>query len=161
MGDGIIPEIIASCHCKKVVFKIFELNPKFIVCHCGVCQLIHNGPWYGANCRDIKIIDGSEYINQSVKTHGLVCDEDPTNSTSQEVLNFCGECGSRLYYMLDDKLENNNYRYSVSIGLLHELQKDNLIMVAENYFDMKPEHYSFHETKKFSTGDLCNKKTEV
>ena len=51
--------------------------------------------------------------------------------------------------------------YNVSIGLLHESQEDNLIMVAENYFDIKPEYYSFHETRKISTADLCNKKTKV
>ena len=56
-----ISEVIASCHCKKVVLKIFNLDPKFTVCHCGTCQLIHNGPWYGANCNDVKIIDGKEF----------------------------------------------------------------------------------------------------
>jgi hypothetical protein len=64
------PEIITSCHCKKVVLKLINLDPRFTVCHCDTCQLVHNGPWYGAYCSDIKIIDGKDSISEIPIEHG-------------------------------------------------------------------------------------------
>lgn len=148
------PEIIASCHCKKVVLKLINLDPRFTVCHCGNCQLIHNGPWYGANCSDIKIIDGKEYVSEFPKEHGEG-DKNCNLPRGCSAWHFCSNCGSRLYYSFNDNmLKNANDRYNVSIGLLHHICEEDLIMENEVFFDMKPDYYSFHETKKFSSDDI-------
>jgi hypothetical protein len=44
--------------------------------------------------------------------------------------------------------------YNVSAGLLHDILGKELIMENEVFFDMKPDYYSFHETKKFSSDDI-------
>ncbi len=151
------PEIIASCHCKKVVLKLINLDPRFTVCHCGTCQLIHNGPWYGANCNDIKIIDGKEYVGEFSIAHGER-DKNCNIPNACTEWHFCSECGSRLYYSLNDKmLKNTDDQYIVSIGMLHQICEEDLIMENEFFFDMKPDYYSFHETKKFSSDDLLKK----
>ena len=51
-------------------------------------------------------------------------------------------------------LKNANDRYNVSIGLLHHICEEDLIMENEVFFDMKPHYYGFHETKKFSSDDI-------
>ncbi|MCF8128121.1 MAG: twin-arginine translocation signal domain-containing protein [Deltaproteobacteria bacterium] len=148
------PEIIASCHCKKVVLKLINLDPRFTVCHCDTCQLMHNGPWYGANCSDIKIIDGKESISEFPKEHGEV-DKNCNLPRGCTVWHFCSNCGSRLYYSFNEKMiKNVNDTYNVSLGLLHEICEEDLIMENEVFFDMKPDYYSFHETKKFSSDDI-------
>ncbi|MCF8034763.1 MAG: twin-arginine translocation signal domain-containing protein [Desulfarculaceae bacterium] len=147
------PEIITSCHCKKVVLKLIGLDPRFTVCHCDTCQLIHNGPWYGANCSDLKIIDGKQYITEFIKEHGGG-DKSPTMPKGWAAWHFCSNCGSRLYYSFDDKiLKNVNDKYNVSAGLLNPVCGDYLMMENELFFDMKPAYYSFHETKKLSSGE--------
>ena len=147
-------EIITSCHCKKVVLKLIDLDTRFTVCHCGTCQLIHNGPWYGANCRNIRIIDGKEYIGEFPKEHGEG-DKSCNLPSGCTTWHFCSNCGSRLYYSVNDKmLKNANDRYNVSIGLIHHICEEDLIMENEVFFDMKPDYYGFHETKKFSSDDV-------
>ncbi len=153
MRDEIKPEIIASCHCKKVVLKLINLGTRFTVCHCDTCQLIHNGPWYGANCGDIKIIDGKEYVSEFPVEHGEGNKKGnlPRGWTTWY---FCSNCGSRLYYSLNDKISKNpKDKYNVSVGLLHLICPKDMLMENETFFDMKPTYYSFHETKKFSAGD--------
>ena len=148
------PEIIASCHCKKVVLKLIKLDPRFTVCHCDTCQLLHNGPWYGANCSDIKIIDGKEYVSAFTTEHGK------TGKTGDlpkgwAAMHFCSNCGSRLFYNFNDKvLKNTADKYNVSAGLIHLTYGYDLMMENELFFDEKPNYYSFHETKKFSSGDM-------
>jgi hypothetical protein len=152
-----ISEVITSCHCKKITLKIFNLNPRFTVCHCSTCQLIHNGPWYGADCSDIKIIDGKEFVKASSQKHG---EKENKSCNIQGFLvewHFCAECGSRLYYSFDESESKD--KYNVSTGLLHQICEDDLIMEAESFFDKKPSYYSFHETKKFAAGDICKKQS--
>ena len=154
MFDERKPEIIASCHCKKVVLKIINLNTRFTVCHCDTCQLIHNGPWYGATCSDIKIINGKEYVSEFSVEHGEL-DKKCNLPRGWSVWHFCSNCGSRLYYSINDKiLRNVKDRYNVSLGLIHEIYGKDLLMENEDFFDVKPDYYSFHETKKFSSDDI-------
>ncbi|MCF8042307.1 MAG: twin-arginine translocation signal domain-containing protein [Desulfarculaceae bacterium] len=147
-------EIIAPCHCKKVVLKLINLDTRFTVCHCDTCQLMHNGPWYGANCSDIKVINGKEYVNGFTKEYKegeKTCSLPKGMKTWQ----FCSNCGSRLYYSFNDKISKNfNDKFNVSLGLIHSTYGKDLIMENETFFDVKPKYYSFHETKKFSSGDL-------
>jgi len=148
------PEIIASCHCKKVVLKLIDLDTRFTVCHCDTCQLIHNGPWYGANCGDIKVIDGKEYVSEFPVEHGQGNKKGhlPKGWTAWH---FCSNCGSRLYYSLNDKISGNTKdKYNVSVGLLHLICPKDMLMENEVFFEMKPDYYSFHETKKFSADDI-------
>lgn len=148
------PEIIASCHCKKIVLKLINLDTRFTVCHCDTCQLIHNGPWYGTTCSDIKIIDGKEYVSEFPEEHGEV-DKKCNLPRGWSVWHFCSNCGSRLYYSINDKiLRNVNDRYNVSLGLIHKICEEDLLMENEDFFDVKPDYYSFHETKKFSSDDI-------
>lgn len=148
------PEIIASCHCKKVVLKLINLDTRFTVCHCDTCQLMHNGPWYGANCSDIKVINGKEYISDFTKEY-REGDKSCSLPKGMKAWHFCSNCGSRLYYRLNDKISKNfNDKYNVSLGLIHEIYGKDLIMENETFFDVKPSYYSFHETKKFSSGDF-------
>ena len=151
------PEIIASCHCKKVVLKLMGLDPRFTVCHCDTCQLIHNGPWYGAYCNDIKIMDGKDYLSEFPAEHGKG-DRSSNLPKGRALWHFCSNCGSRLYYRFNDKMvKNDNERFSISIGLLHHICEEDLIMENEVFFDTKPDYYSFHETKKFSSDEILKK----
>lgn len=148
------PEIVASCHCKKVVLKLIKLDTRFTVCHCDTCQLMHNGPWYGANCSDIKVISGKDYVSGFTKEYKQ--GEKSCNlPNGMKTWQFCSNCGSRLYYSLNDKISKNfNDKYNVSLGLIHEVYGKDLIMENETFFDVKPDYYSFHETKKFSSDAL-------
>lgn len=148
------PEVVASCHCKKVVLKLVNLDPRFTVCHCDTCQLMHNGPWYGADCADIKIIDGKQYVSEFPVEHGKP-DAKGNMPKGWTAMAFCSNCGSRLYYSLNDKvIKNVDDRYNVSLGLLYPICPKDMLMENEVFFDMKPDYYSFHETKKFSADDI-------
>lgn len=154
MAREIKPEIIASCHCKKVVLKLINLDTRFTVCHCDTCQLLHNGPWYGTNCSDIKIINGKEYVSEFPGEHGKI-DKKSNLPKGWLAWHFCSNCGSRLYYSINDKIIRNvKDRYNVSLGLIHETCGKDLLMENEDFFDVKPDYYSFHETKKFSSADI-------
>ena len=153
-GNTTKPEIIAACHCKKVVLKLINLNPRFTVCHCDTCQLLHNGPWYGVNCGNIKVIDGKEYVSAFTTEHGKT-GKSGDLPRGWAAMHFCSNCGSRLYYNFNDKvLVNSANRYNVSAGLIHSTYGYDLMMENELFFDEKPAYYSFHETKKFSSGDM-------
>ncbi len=151
------PEIIASCHCKKVVLRIINMNPRFSVCHCDTCQLIHNGPWYGADCGNIKVINGKEHVSNFPVEHGEI-DKGSNQQKSWTAWNFCSHCGSRLFYSKDDKESKKvNDSFNVSVGLLHLICPKDMTMENELFYEMKPDYYSFHETKKFSSDDIIKK----
>ncbi|MCB2228801.1 MAG: twin-arginine translocation signal domain-containing protein [Desulfarculaceae bacterium] len=154
MSEDIKPEVIASCHCKKVVLKLVKLDTRFTVCHCDTCQLLHNGPWYGADCADIQVIDGRQYVTEFPVEHGQG-NKKGTMPKGWTAWHFCSNCGSRLFYALGDKVPSTaSDRYNVSVGLLYPLIPKDMLMENEVFFDMKPDYYSFHETKKFSSGQM-------
>jgi hypothetical protein len=81
-------------------------------------------------------------------------DQNCTIPKNCKAWHFCSECGSRLFYSLNaNMLKDTDDKYIVSIGLLHKICEEDLIMENEFFFDMKPDYYSFHETKKFSSDD--------
>jgi hypothetical protein len=145
-----IPETITSCECKKVVLKLTNLDPRFGVCHCDTCQLVHNGPWYGTNCSDIEIIGGKEHVALFPLEHGEV--GKVGNPQDRTIWHFCSNCGSRLYYRSNGKKPVNKDRYNASVGLVYHLYPKEMLMEKETFYGMKPAYYSFHESKKYSSG---------
>jgi len=161
----------AKCLCKKVQLEIIGLDPNFTACHCNTCQYLHSGPGFGASCNDIKISKGKEFIKEFhsktdkahmkrfLEEHGVEKVSESDIPDYMAVWHFCSECGTKLYYRLEDAIWNNkNDQYIASVGFLYEAGQKDLTMKTEAFFDEKPHHYSFKEkTKRLSTDETYEK----
>ncbi|HJO94813.1 MAG TPA: GFA family protein [Victivallales bacterium] len=137
-----IEKVTVKCHCKKVVLEITGLDPRFTACHCGTCQFIHSGPGFGAKCNDVKVLNGKEHITKYLPA-------------SWAAWHFCSECGTRLHYRFEDGVwKSKQDRYVVSVGLLYKAGVNNLKMLNEVSFEMKPRYYCFAGNReKLSTSE--------
>lgn len=148
MPDDRISKVTINCECNKVELEVYDLNPRFIVCHCELCQLLHAGPGFGAHCNGVKIISGAEFITMY-----------KSDKVPMAVWHFCSVCGTKLFFKFDDDIwKNKNDKYVLSVGALHGNESSKEIakqmkMVHEAFCDddMKPVYYNFQEkTRKLS-----------
>ncbi|WP_036801661.1 GFA family protein [Photobacterium marinum] len=115
----------AACLCGKVRLKIHKLSGQFIVCHCDTCKKWNGGPQFAMPCGTGVEVQGIEYLS-----------EFPSSPWAKR--GFCRNCGTHLYYKL-----NQSGNYNVLLGVLGLDKKVKLEMSMQYFIDYKPDCYSF------------------
>mgnify|MGYP002628090516 CR=1 FL=1 len=149
-----IPQVTVNCDCNKIELEVYDLNPEFVVCHCELCQLVHAGPGFGAHCSGIKIVEGAGLITM-YKSYRA---GPGSPKVPMAVWHFCSQCGTKLYYTIDDDVwQSPHDKYVLSVGILHgnETSKEvakQMTMVREASYEVKPHYYDFQQqTDRLST----------
>jgi len=125
--------INGQCLCGDVRFSAPEAH-HIDVCHCDMCRRWTGSAFIGVDYR----VDGIELT----KSKGLKL----FNSSDWAKRGFCANCGSSLFYRLND----NNSFWAVSAGSL-EVPKG-LALEKEIFIDEKPDYYDFSGNQKKLTG---------
>jgi hypothetical protein len=139
MSEKRIPKVTATCRCKRVKLEVSEIKPQFTACHCSTCQLLHSGPGFGVACNNVKIKEGADVVKS-------------INPSGWATWHFCGNCGTRLHYIFEEKLwKNRDNRFVVSAGLLNASGAPGLQMEKEVTYDAKPPYYCFAGNREHLT----------
>lgn len=125
----------ATCLCGEVKITAKEINPKFSVCHCETCREWGGGPFFAVQSGTSVEIEGSK----KVKTYA---------SSPWACRGFCSECGTHLFYKL-----NQTGAYNMPVGLFKNLP--GLEMDMQYFSDQRPDYYCFsNKTKEMSKAEI-------
>ena len=125
----------ASCLCGAVKITANEINPKFTVCHCETCRGWGGAPFFAVQCGTNVSIEG----NENVKAY---------DSSAWASRGFCTECGTHLFYKL-----NESGDYNMPVGIFESLT--GLEMDMQYFSDQKPDHYCFsNQTKEMTKAEI-------
>ncbi len=84
----------AACSCGKLTLTTQGEPVRISVCHCLACQQ-RTGSIFGAQAR---------FPRNNVETRGQSREYVRTGDSGKKItLSFCPECGSTVYYQLDDQ----------------------------------------------------------
>ena len=125
-----------QCLCGAVKFtvkpKIEDDGIHVDACHCAMCRRQVGGPLMGLNLSQAPQVENPSAL--------------VTYQSSQWAeRQFCGTCGSNLFYRLRD-----GSMFTVSAGALDDLSGGKLTM--EIFIDEKPDYYDFAQPTKKLTG---------
>lgn len=112
-----------QCMCGAVQVLATSFSPKVGVCHCGMCRKWTGGPFMAVDCGTEVGFTGHEFIGTYA-------------SSEWAERGFCKQCGSALFYRL-----NESGQYILSAGILDceaELELDHQVFIDE-----KPQYYQF------------------
>jgi len=125
--------IEGNCLCGGVEFNTGDIH-HLDACHCSMCQRWTGGPFLGADYRngDVQITK-----NDTLKWF---------ESSDWAKRGFCSNCGSSLFYRLNDVPEF----WAVCAGALN-LPKDTSI-TKEIFIDEKPDYYKLAGDRDRLTG---------
>lgn len=125
----------ASCLCGAVNIIAEEINPKFTVCHCESCRAWGGAPFFAVQCGTKVKIDGQDKVKMY-------------ESSSWASRGFCTECGTHLFYKLNESGE-----YNMPVGIFRKL--DNIEMDMQYFSDQRPDYYCFsNETKEMTRAEI-------
>jgi len=131
-------KIEGQCLCGSIHFTISEPLRDIIVCHCNQCQ-----QWHGQ----------AAFYSQA-KINAIAFDNDESlkwyRASSQAERGFCLNCGSSLFWRLD-----NSQHLSITAGCLS--QHENLSVVAHIYCEDRPEYDIVDETLPCYAGTSAGK----
>lgn len=126
---------LATCLCGSVKITAAHINPKFTVCHCETCRTWGGAPFFAAQCGLDVTFEGSDKISVY-------------KSSAWASRGFCSNCGTHLFYQLDQTGE-----YNMSLGLFKNL--DGLTMDMQYFSDQRPSYYCFsNETKEMTKAEI-------
>lgn len=114
-----------SCLCGKIKVKLGAFNSQVYACHCGMCR-----KWSGSLLMSVDAgksvqFEGEEYIQVY-------------DSSAWAERGFCKNCGTHLFYRVKATQD-----YFLPIGLLDDIQDDQVQFVSQIYIDRKPAYFSF------------------
>lgn len=125
----------AQCLCGAVKITAQQINPKFTVCHCQTCRTWGGAPLFAVKCGTKVLIEGDDSVT--------VYKSSPWASRG-----FCKQCGTHLFYQLNESGE-----YNMPVGLFANLPE--LEMDMQYFSDMRPGYYCFsNETKEMTTAEI-------
>jgi len=125
----------ASCLCGSVKIDVSNVNPKFTVCHCDTCRNWGGGPFFAVQCGTEVEIKGTEKVTEY-------------NSSSWASRGFCSNCGTHLFYRL-----NQNGSYNMPVGLFTKV--NNLVMTMQYFSDQRPDYYCFsNQTQEMTEAEI-------
>ena len=114
-----------ACLCGAVKIRAKALEPRFHVCHCGMCRKWGGAPSFTVIGEQVTF-EGEEHIRAY-------------RSSEWAERAFCTKCGTHLYYRL---IEPN--LIMLSAGVMDGAEQYTL--EEEIYIDNKPEGYAFEGT---------------
>lgn len=122
-----------SCLCGAVQFSTGDIH-HLDVCHCTICQRWTGGPFIGADYRNGDVIVSKD---DTLKWYA---------SSEWAKRGFCSECGSSLFYRLNDVPEF----WAVCAGALE--MPSSISISKEIFIDKKPDYYSLAGKQERLTG---------
>ncbi|MDO6565463.1 GFA family protein [Alteromonas sp. 1_MG-2023] len=125
------------CLCGDIKVTAENINPKFTVCHCDSCRQWGGSALFALQCGTQVKFENVNPTNSSnnIKIH-------PSSEWASR--GFCGNCGSHLFYMLNETGE-----YNIPVGIFQGL--DGLEMDMQYFSDQRPNYYCFSNTTKEMT----------
>ena len=122
-----------SCLCGSVKFTTGQIH-HLDVCHCLMCQRWTGGPFIGADYRNGDVVLTKDDM---LKWYA---------SSDWAKRGFCSECGSSLFYRLNDNPEF----WAVCAGALE--MPNNINISKEIFIDEKPGYYDLSGDREPLTG---------
>jgi len=120
------PRRQGGCLCGAVRFEIVLDEPRFGVCHCGMCRRWSAGPFFA--------VHAPAAGGRLLEDRGLAW----YSSSAWARRGFCRECGSSLFYQLVGSDEPD---WIVSAEALDDAE--GLSIGSHIYVDSKPDRYDF------------------
>ncbi|MBV7315118.1 GFA family protein [Shewanella sp. NIFS-20-20] len=129
--------VTATCLCGAVKITAEQVDPKFTVCHCHTCRTWGGGPLFAMRCGVNIVFEHEHKISQYA-------------SSSWASRGFCSECGTHLFYRL-----NQTGEYNVPVGLFAHLTELEFEMAIQYFSDARPSYYCFsNQTKEMTTEQI-------
>jgi hypothetical protein len=119
-------ERTGGCLCGAVRFTARDVNPRFSVCHCKMCQRVSGGPLFAVSAPAAGFaLEGAEHVRR-------IASSDIAERT------WCGKCGSTLWYRVT--AEGDAADYELALGLFDDTA--GFEIKHEIFIDTKPAAYA-------------------
>ncbi|WP_282145492.1 GFA family protein [Alteromonas stellipolaris] len=128
-----------SCLCGAINVVAENINPKFTVCHCESCRQWGGSALFALQCGTQVKFEDTTSAGNNVSIH---------QSSEWASRGFCGNCGSHLFYRLNETGE-----YNIPVGIFQAL--DGLEMDMQYFSDQRPHYYCFsNKTKEMTKAEI-------
>lgn len=120
-----------SCLCQSIAFEVELKNLHIEICHCSMCRkMMGSSGFLGIEC-----ISDIQLPGTGIDSLGIY------NSSENGERGFCKKCGTSLYYYFKPEA-----KYFVPVGIIDNLNENDIKITTEIYYDNKPCYYNFDET---------------